>query len=297
MKCFYHPDYYLPLPEGHPFPMEKFPEAAAIVEKECAGAEIIHVAPASRAQLQRVHTAEYLEKIRTGGLTRYDRNRLGLPHSPRLLERSAMETNGTIHAMHAAREDGLACNLAGGTHHAFADRGLGFCVLNDVAVALAELRLSEPGLPVMVIDTDAHQGNGTHALLRKDKNAYTYSIHVGKNYPAAKEPGDCDVPLPRYVEGDAYLDALTSTLPEHFHRAEPELVFWIAGADLHAEDRFGQMKLTEEHLAMRDAFILDLVTRWEIPTAVLYGGGYHRGSRTGRLHADTVKRVVHCAKS
>ncbi len=295
MKCFYHPDYFLLLPAGHPFPMEKFPEAASIVERECPAAEIIHVEPATMEQLLRVHTAEYLEKIRTDGLITYERNRLGLPHFPDLLERSARETNGTIHAMYAALEDGLACNLAGGTHHAFADRGLGFCVLNDVAVALAELRLTQPNLPVMVIDTDAHQGNGTHALLRNDPHAFTYSIHVGKNYPAAKEPGDCDVPLPRYVEGDTYLHALTSTLPEQFHRATPELVFWIAGADLHSEDRFGQMKLTEEHFDERDRFVLDMVTRWEIPTAVVYGGGYHKGGLTGRIHAETVKRVAEYA--
>lgn len=273
--------------------MEKFPEACEILHKECPELDIIHVAPASMEQLLRVHDRQYLEAIRDGKLTRYDRNRLGLPHDPRLLERSAMETAGTIHAAQTALTDGIAANLAGGTHHAFADRGLGFCVLNDIAVATAELRSSDPELHIMVIDTDAHQGNGTHALLRDDPFSFTYSIHVGKNYPARKEPGDCDVPLPRWVEGDEYLHALETTLPEAFHRAEPDLVFWIAGADLHVDDRFGQMKLTNADMAARDDLVLDLINRWEIPTAILYGGGYNRSAgMTARMHADTVLRAV-----
>ncbi|WOO40271.1 histone deacetylase [Rubellicoccus peritrichatus] len=269
--------------------MEKFPEAHDIIVNKCAEIEVIHVEPASMEQLLCVHDRKYLEAIRDGKLTRYDRNRLGLPHDPRLLERSAMETSGTIQAAEAALKDGIAANLAGGTHHAFANRGLGFCVLNDIAVSIVNLRHRDPELHVMVIDTDAHQGNGTHALLREDLFAFTYSIHVGKNYPAQKEPGDYDVPLPRWVEGAEYLRSLEKTLPETFHRAEPDLIYWIAGADLHIDDRFGQMKLTEADMATRDAFVLDLVRCWEIPVVILYGGGYNRSAgMTARLHANTV---------
>ncbi|MEM9227706.1 MAG: histone deacetylase, partial [Verrucomicrobiota bacterium] len=231
MKAFYHPDYFLPLPEGHPFPMEKFPGAYGILASESLEIEVLPVQPATREQLERVHTSAYLDAIAQGELTGYERRRLGLPHYPRLLTRSAQETAGSIAAAYAALEDGIACNLAGGTHHAFADRGLGFCVLNDVAIAIAELRSKHPDLWILVVDTDAHQGNGTHALLRDVPNTYTYSIHVGRNYPSAKEPGDCDVPLPRYVTGDEYLHELHRTLEPCFRETEPDLVFWVAGAD------------------------------------------------------------------
>ncbi len=293
MKCFYHPGYYMPLPEGHPFPMEKFPGAYEILCEETPSLRFSFVEPASSEQLLRVHRADYLEAIRTDGLTGYDRRRLGLPHRTILLERSARETAGTIAAMWAALDDGVACNLAGGTHHAFADRGLGYCVLNDVVVAIAELRLTQPDLWVMVIDTDAHQGNGTHALLREQANTYTYSIHVGRNYPAVKEPGDCDVPLERYVSGETYLDALQSTLERSMHAVEPDLVFWVSGADPHADDRFGQMQLSTEQMRQRDAYVAHLCQRWEVPLVVTYGGGYNRqAGMTGRLHANTVQTVA-----
>lgn len=269
--------------------MEKFPEALGILCEEAPEMAIVQIEPASMKSLQRVHTPGYLSQIRDGSLSSYDRNRLGLPHNPRLLVRSAMETAGTIAAAYAALEDGIAANLAGGTHHAFADRGLGFCVLNDIAVAVAELRVTHPELHIMVIDTDAHQGNGTHALLRNDPEAFTYSIHVGRNYPAHKEPGDVDVPLPRFVEGQEYFFHLERTLPEALHRAEPDLVFWIAGADLHLDDRFGQMRLTQQDITARDNFVLNLVRRWDVPMCVLYGGGYNTApGMTAKLHANTV---------
>lgn len=276
--------------------MEKFPEARQLLAEGAGQLDVLPVLPAPLWQLERVHKRAYLDAIAEGTLTRYERNRLGLPHHPRLLERSAMETAGTVQAALAALEDGLAANLAGGTHHAFAERGLGFCVLNDIAVAVAELRSTRPELHIMVIDTDAHQGNGTHHLLRGDPFAYTYSIHVGRNYPAQKEPGDCDVPLPRWVQGREYRHQLQATLPEAFHRAEPDLVFWIAGADLHVDDRFGQMQLSDEDIMARDYFVLDLVTRWQVPLAVLYGGGYNRqAGKTAALHAATVYRTAEFA--
>jgi len=291
MRCFYNEGYYLPLPEGHPFPMEKFPNAHALLRAEAPDLEVVEAGPASRRQLERVHTREYLDSIREGTLTRYARNRLGLPHAARLLERSAMETAGTVMAARAALEDGIACNLAGGTHHAFPGRGLGFCVLNDVAVALADLRAqdAEAARHVLIVDTDAHQGNGTHAIVRDWPGVYTYSIHVGRNYPAAKEPGDRDVPLPRYVDGAAFLRELEATLPAAFEACEPDLVFWVSGADNHAGDRFGQMRLSTEDMAARDRAVLGLCRAWAAPTVVLYGGGYNRERPlTARLHANTV---------
>ncbi len=294
MRCFYHPDYVFPLPPEHPFPMDKFWRAEAMLREAAHPRVVIEShAPASAEQLHRIHTAEYLQSIRANTLDKAAAVRLGLPASPALLARSALEVGGTLAGTAAAMQDGLACNLAGGTHHAFADRGLGYCVLNDVAIAIRELQAHRPEWRIFVIDTDAHQGNGTHGLFARDPNVFTYSNHVGKNYPAEKTPGDLDVPLPRYVTGADYLDQLEATLRPAFEDFAPDFVFWIAGADLHVDDRFGQMRLHDEHFAARDHHVLDLVTQHHVPTAVLYGGGYNRDRvKTARLHADTVLRVA-----
>lgn len=295
MRCFYDPGYFLPLPEGHPFPMEKFPQARELLG-DCV--EVLSPPIVSFAEVCRAHEPAYLRRVSADaseggppGLSRYARNRLGLPAHPRLLERSVLETSGTVAASRAALEDGRAANLAGGTHHAFPDRGLGYCVLNDVAVAVEVLR-AEKVLPphILIVDTDAHQGNGNHAFFAKDPSVFTYSIHVGRNYPAEKVPGDCDVPLERYVGGAAYLRALEETLPPVFAQTEPDLVFWISGADNHTDDRFGQMALTEADMAARDRFVLDLCQTYAAPCVVLYGGGYNRTlGKTAALHAQTIR--------
>jgi acetoin utilization deacetylase AcuC-like enzyme len=292
ISCFYHPGYALPLPSGHPFPMEKFPEVFAFLNRDKVPHTLHLVEPASPDALLRVHTPTYLARIKEGRLRPYDRNRLGLPHHPLLLDRCRLETAGTMGAVHAAWREGVACNLAGGTHHAMANRGLGYCILNDVVVAIRDWRQSVPHGVVMVVDTDAHQGNGTHALLRDDPLSFTYSIHGGKNYPAEKVPGGCDVGLPRWVSGAAYLEALSATLPAYLEQAEPDLVIWISGADPHENDRFGQMKLTTADLQERDTFVVRLCQKWDLPLAVLYGGGYNRDPMgTALLHYQTLRTV------
>ena len=245
------------------------------------------------AQLQRVHSNAYLESIRHGSLDRVAALKLGLPASEALLTRSRWETGGTIAAMWAARAEGLACNLAGGTHHAFPDRGLGYCVVNDVAVAIRDLHAHDPAARIIVIDTDAHQGNGTHAIFADDERVFTYSIHVGRNYPAVKVPGSCDVALDRYAPGALWLERLQATLPAALVTARADLACWIAGADPHRADRFGQLRLTDHDFARRDELILALARQHQLPLAVLYGGGYNRDRiHTARLHADTVLRVA-----
>jgi len=290
VRCFYHPGYTFPLPEEHPFPMDKFWRAREMIRAECPSVRITHVEPAPVAQLLRVHTTSYLTSIRTGTLGRDDLVRLGLPPCEGLLTRSRRETAGTVAAMWAALEGGLACNLAGGTHHAFPDRGLGYCVLNDVAIAIRDLQAIHPERRIFVIDTDAHQGNGSNSIFAGDERVFTYSIHVGRNYPAEKTAGSLDVELPRFVSGAEYLEQLNATLPAELEQFAPDLAFWIAGSDPHENDRFGQMKLSDADMNARDRAVLDLVTRLGIPTAVLYGGGYNRDRiHTARLHANTVK--------
>lgn len=291
VRCFYHPGYYFPLPDEHPFPMDKFWRAEAMIrERQLKNLEIHPVEPVTEDLLRLVHGAEYLEKIRTGTLEPTEAVKLGLPAGEALLTRSRREVAGTVAAARAAlQEDGIACNLAGGTHHAFPDRGLGYCVLNDVAIAIRALQIGHAELRSLVIDTDAHQGNGTHGIFADDPRVFTYSIHVGKNYPALKTPGTLDVELPRYVAGEDYLEQLEATLAPAVNDFAPDLIFWIAGADPHENDRFGQMKLNDDALRARDRHVLELVTTLRIPTAVLYGGGYNRDRvHTARLHASTV---------
>jgi acetoin utilization deacetylase AcuC-like enzyme len=274
--------------------MEKFPDAHALVQD---AVEVCPVPRLERAVIERAHEPAYLDAVNRDdargaphGLVRYDRNRLGLPATPTLLERSILETAGTVAATLAALEVGMAANLAGGTHHAFPGRGLGFCVLNDVAVAIERLRtLGCKPDQTLIIDTDAHQGNANHAYFRGDPAVFTYSLHVGKNYPAAKEPGDCDVALPRWVDGADYLAALKKSLPPVLAETEPDLIFWISGADCHCGDRFGQMQLSSGEMAARDAFVLQLCREYAAPTVVVYGGGYNREpGMTGWLHAQTI---------
>ena len=295
MRCFYSPGYFLPLPEGHPFPMVKFPQAHGMLLENgiIDPGDIMDVGPAAREHLERVHAPAYLDRLSRGDLTAKEATILGLPPSPELFVRSAREVEGTRLAMRAALENGAAANLAGGTHHAFADHGEGFCALNDVAVGVRDLHTDHPDLKIMVVDTDAHQGNGTHALLGDDPRVFTYSIHVAANYPSRKVPGSLDVGLERFAAGAAYLDALRGSLPGAVASFGPDLVVWLSGADPHQNDRFGQMQLTLRDMAERDAFVLSQFVPRRVPLAVLYGGGYNRElANTARLHRHSIAATV-----
>lgn len=295
MEAFYSPGYFLPLPEGHPFPMRKFREAHDLLVTEGFGTRVAisPVGPCDPDVLRLVHTADYLDAIRDGALEPAARRKLGLPDGPALLERSAREVEGTRCACVAALRDGIAWNLAGGTHHAFPDRGEGFCVLNDVAIAVRFLRASGWAGRAFLIDTDAHQGNGTNAIFRGDPDVFTYSTHVGANYPSRKEPGSLDVPLARYVGDADMLAAMESTLPAAFHGFSPDLAIWISGADPHRNDRFGQMALTVSGMTRRDAFVCRMVLGAGVPLVVLYGGGYNREpGHTAKLHRNSVRTAL-----
>ena len=270
--------------------MRKFPDSAhKLVEEQTVRAEqIIDPGLIDDADLFRVHTREYVQSIRTGEFNAITKQKLGLPPSPELSLRSHCAVSGTLHAARAALIDGIACNLAGGTHHSFADRGEGFCVFNDVAVAIRALQQDEPYVHCMVVDLDAHQGNGTNDIFRSDPHVYTFSMHVGRNYPSTKVPGSQDVELPRFVSGEEFLDRLYATLPTAVERFEPDIIFYIAGVDVHVDDRFGQMCLSTNQMRQRDAWTIDLCRGWQIPTVVLYGGGYNKvEGMTTELHCQT----------
>jgi acetoin utilization deacetylase AcuC-like enzyme len=295
-KCFYSPGYFVPLPEGHPFPVEKYAQTHHLLTGIAPGGAIEWkpVKPAPMDSILRVHSADYIESVRMNTLTPFDRNRLGLPHHPRFLERSQLDCQGTIEAARSALQTGvLAWNVGGGTHHAMADTGLGFCITNDVAVAIADLRQSHPDLRVLVLDTDAHQGNGTHKLLREDRLSVTFSIHVGRNYPAQKEPGDWDVPLERYCSGSDYLKALDQALKSLFALGTFDLIFWVSGVDVHEHDRFGQMRLSDRDIADRDEQVFAFAQRMNSPLVGTLGGGYHREiERVPEMHAQCVLRSI-----
>lgn len=292
MKCFSSDAYFAHLPPGHPFPMSKFPDSARQI-RDAGIAEVIDPGVIAMRDLLRVHTREYVESIRTGEYNELTALRLGLPWHPTIWSRSIAATSGTLCAARCALREDIAANLAGGTHHAFADRGEGYCVFNDVVVATRALHADEPLLHVMVIDLDAHQGNGTAALFGGEPHVFTYSLHVGKNYPSRKEQSSLDVEVSRYAEAGEYFDRLESTLPDAVEAFEPDLVFYNAGVDVHENDRFGQMKLSTRDMLARDEFVLNLAHRWRIPTCVVYGGGYNRqDGMTARLHVQTIRAAA-----
>ena len=288
MRCYSSPTYFAVLPPGHPFPMRKFPDSAEQIR--AAGiADVIDPGTISDQELLRVHTPEYIESIRTGQYNELTALRLGLPWHPTINARSRAATAGTLAAARAALEDGIAANLAGGTHHAFADRGEGYCVFNDVAVTIHRLWQDEPWLHAMVIDLDAHQGNGTAAIFAGEPRVFTYSLHVGRNYPSRKEISSLDVEVSRYAAADEYFAKLERTLPRAIEMFEPDLVFYNAGVDVHANDRFGQMMLTTDQMRRRDQFAVKAARRWGIPVTVIYGGGYNREEgMTAKLHVQTI---------
>lgn len=298
MRCFYSPEFFLPLPEGHPFPMNKFQLSkdmlleGGIVRAE----EIVEVRPADAFTMRRVHDPHYLAKIYHGLLDRKEQVQLGLPITPQLYTRSATEVEATRRTCEAALREGIAVCLAGGTHHAFRGHGEGYCVFNDVAIAIRHLQVQHPQIRIMVVDTDAHQGNGTNSLLENDPRVFTYSIHVGRNYPTRKVRGSMDIETTRYVEGEMYLKQLFSTLAAALDVFTPDLIIWISGADNHKNDRFGQMMLSLKDLKRRDEVLLGAFLKNRVPVAILYGGGYNRDPRnTAKIHRNTVataKRIA-----
>lgn len=291
MRCFYSHRFEIELPSGHPYPMEKFRLSKEMLLDEgvLRPEEIVEVGQAPDQLIRSVHDAGYVERVYSCSLDRKEALRLGLPITPELYTRSASEVEATRMACRAALEEGVAICLAGGKHHAFFEYGSGYSVFNDVAVAIRDLQLWRPGIRVMVVDTDAHQGDGTHALLAGDPRVFTYSIHVAPSGARQSVAGSMDVETVRYVEGEMYLRQLFSTLAAALDTFAPDLVIWIAGADNHQNDRYGQMMLTVKDLQRRDEVLLKAFIRNRIPVAVLYGGGCNRQAEfTAKIHRNTV---------
>jgi acetoin utilization deacetylase AcuC-like enzyme len=300
MKVFYSDHFVLPLPEGHRFPMKKYSMLRQRVERDgiCGPGELRVPHPVTDEEILRAHDPGYLEKVVSGKLTDKEMRRIGFPWSERMVERSRRASGGTLGACRAALEEGLAANLAGGTHHAFADRGEGFCVFNDSAIAPRALRTEGHVTRVVVLDTDVHQGNGTASILRADPNIFTFSIHGAKNYPFHKEESDLDVPLPDGADDGAFLTALSETLDRVLDLAPWDLAIFLAGADPFEDDKLGRLCLTKEGLAERDRMVLQGCRERSIPVAVTMAGGYaKRVEDTVDLHFQTIERAANMLAS
>ena len=266
--------YTFPLPPGHRFPIEKYALLRDAVIAEGLVADVHEPARATVEELERVHTPEYVARLTTGTLSDAELRLLGFPWSPALVERSYRAVGGTLGAARQALGDGVAMNLAGGTHHAFPDRGEGFCVFNDVAIAVRTLRAEGRIRRAAIVDLDVHQGNGTHAIFADDAETYTFSMHGGRNYPFHKVPGTLDIELSDGVGDDDYLALLAESLPRVLSEGRPDLVVYLAGADPHERDRLGRLKLTFEGLERRDAMVLEACREVGIPVAITIAGGY-----------------------
>lgn len=247
------------------------------ISAELPAIRLIEAPAATESELALVHSTAYIESILQGTAEPAVLREIGFPWSPAMAERAQRSVGATVAAAQVAMREGISANLAGGTHHAYAHKGSGFCVFNDIAVATRVMqgeRGRSPGLQVAVIDLDVHQGNGTASIFRGDESVFTLSLHGDKNFPFRKEDSDLDVPLPDGCTDAEYLDALERALQALENRFAPELVFFLAGADPHEGDRLGRLKVTAEGLATRDRRVLEWCWQRRLPVVITMGGGY-----------------------
>lgn len=289
MKIFYTDHFVLPLPEGHRFPMSKYALLRQRVGEAGLGSALVEPPAATDAEILRAHDAAYLLRVKSGALSPSEIRCIGFPWTTAMVERSRRSSGATLAACRAALDDGVAVNLAGGTHHAFRDRGEGYCVFNDSAIAALAMQSEGRVQRVIVVDCDVHQGNGTAAILADDPSVFTFSIHGANNFPFTKERSDLDVELPDGTRDEPYLDALERSLASALRDARPELAIYLAGADPYEDDRLGRLALSKEGLRERDRLVLGTLADWEIPVAVTMAGGYARRIEdTVDIHFSTV---------
>jgi acetoin utilization deacetylase AcuC-like enzyme len=295
MKVFYSDHFVLPLPEGHRFPMSKYSLLRERVAADgiCGPGELREPRAVTDEEILRAHAPGYLERVASGELTKKEVRRIGFPWSKRMVERSRRASGGTVGACLAALEEGFAVNLAGGTHHAFSDKGEGYCVFNDSAIASRAVQAAGLAQRVVVIDTDVHQGNGTAEILRRDATVFTFSIHGAKNFPFHKEESDLDAPLPDGADDTEFLTALERGLEKALEDANADLAIYLAGADPFEGDRLGRLSVTKSGLAERDRMVLESCGERGIPVAVTMAGGYSRNVEdTVDVHFQSIRRAA-----
>ncbi|QDK80510.1 histone deacetylase [Spirosoma sp. KCTC 42546] len=276
LQIAFSPVYRLKLPEGHRFPMLKYEliHEQLLYEGTCTEANFFAPAPVDDRWVLGVHTASYVQALQTLIVPPAMVRRIGFPVTPELIEREWIITQGTIDGTHIARTDGIAMNVAGGTHHAFPDRGEGFCMLNDVGVAAHYLLETSQSRKILVIDLDVHQGNGTAVMFQKEPRVVTFSMHGRDNYPLKKEQSDLDIDFPTGTSDEVYLNTLYNTLPGLIQREQPDFLFYVSGVDILASDRLGKLSVSREGCKERDRFVFEQAQRNNLPIVVSMGGGY-----------------------
>jgi len=293
MRVFYSPHYYANIGDTHIFPIRKFElvRDRLLREGTLSPEEIVEPDPATLDDVKLVHTDDYVSRLCAGQLTAREIRRLGLPWSPSLVRRSFYAVGGTISASVTALAEGFSANLAGGTHNSFADRGEGFCVLNDVAIAIRTLRKRRLIRRAAIIDCDVHQGNGTAMIFSEDPDTFTFSMHGANNYPLFKANSTVDIELPDLTNDTDYLESLTHALPAVFDW-RPDLVFYLAGADPYMNDKLGRLALSIDGLRKRDQLVLQGCFLREVPVATVMSGGYGKEiSDTVEIHCNTIRTL------
>lgn len=300
VKAFYADHFVLPLPDGHRFPMAKYAMLREELQRYLPDVSLHEALPASDGELALVHTLHYIAAVSNGTLSPAEQREIGFPWSPAMAERARRSVGATLQACRAALSGGgVAANLAGGTHHAYAHKGGGFCVFNDAAVAarLMQAEWARQGvsqrrrpMQVAIVDLDVHQGNGTAGIFAGDPTVFTLSMHGAKNFPFRKEPSDFDVDLPDGCGDVQYLELLEQALGELENRFDPDLVIYLAGADPHEGDRLGRLKLTDDGMEARDRRVFDWAWQRRIPLAMTMAGGYGRDLETTvRVQVNTYR--------
>ena len=297
MHAYYSDHFVLPLPQGHRFPMRKYARLRERVDAELAGVRLVEPEAATDGVLALAHHPGYIRRLTDGDLSAAEQRAIGFPWSPAMVERSRRSTGATIAACRAALRDGASVNLAGGTHHAFADRGEGFCCFNDAAVAARLMQAERRVRRVAIIDLDVHQGNGTAAILSGDDSVFTLSIHGARNYPFTKTCSDLDVGLADGAGDDDYLAALAGALDTLSAVFQADLLLYLAGADVFEGDRLGRLALTQAGIARRDAMVFDHARRHRLPVAVAMAGGYCTDIEPiVAIHLETVRQAAQHAQ-
>jgi len=301
LTIYFSDRFVLPLPEWHRFPMAKYAKLRERVERESlVNPERLREPPAATLeQLRLAHEDAYLDRVFEGRLRPDEARGLGFPWSPELVERSRRSVGATVEAArNALAGDFVGVNLAGGTHHASRDRCAGYCVFNDAAVAARTMQREGRARRVLIADCDVHQGDGSALIFRDDPSVFTFSIHGASNYPLTKPPSDLDVALPDRTTDEAYLEALRPALDDALKRSQPDLAFYIAGADPYHGDRFGRLALTPAGLAARDRHVFETLRRADVPVAVSMAGGYAENvDQIVAIHFETVRIAVQTARS
>jgi acetoin utilization deacetylase AcuC-like enzyme len=289
LKAFSSDQFVLPLPPGHRFPMQKYELLRGRVATAMPDVQLLEPPAATDGQLALAHDPDWIQRFSAGRISQSEQRAIGFPWSSAMVERSRRSAGATIAAASAAIEEGVAVNLAGGTHHAHAHRGEGFCCFNDVAVAARLMQAENRAQRVAIVDLDVHQGNGTASIFASDSSVFTLSLHGAANWPFVKACSDLDVGLPDGTSDRSYLQALEGALEQMFARFVPDLILYIAGADVLGGDRLGRLALTPAGIAQRDRMVFDCALRRGLPLAVTMGGGYCREiERTVAVHATTI---------